>query len=350
MRIFVILFVIIGAFITNSCVERIDLFSGATPTLVIDGTITNEIGPHKIKLSFSEAFNAIPDYTRVEGAKVVIIDNLGNEEVLSYDENGYYVTSEAFQGVVGRSYQLQIELREGLIYESSFEKIEPVPAIDEVKYKVENNEVIFYVDYEDDALIDNYYRWRHESTYQVYAPEWNSSSIKSQPCFVSATRRLRDCWAKDFDFDYLLVSDDHLINGKSVTDFEVYRREKEDAKFAIGYSAQLKQYSISKEAFKFWSAINDQISNTGSIFDTSNYLIEGNIKCITNPEIVTLGYFGASAVSTKRVFVNNEELAFNFAYTCEPTGIRPSCIPIKCIDCRTHSGSSKPEKPDFWPI
>ncbi len=350
MRRYIILLVISGL-LSNSCVERIDLFSGATPTLVVDGIITNESGPHTIRISFSTAFNEVRDYSAVEGANVFIVDDSGIEEKLNYIGNGDFRSSDQFKGEIGKSYQLNIELNSGKKYESSFEKITPVAPIDKIDYEIEDDQIVFSIDFEDNFFEKNYYRWRYEGTYQVFAPETQNPLVSPEQggrCAIFGNKEA-DCWPKDFDREYLNVSDDKLFNGEKRSSFEIYRRVKEDVRFAIGYSSLIEQYSISKEAFDFWLAIANQLDNNGSIFDTSNYLITGNVKDVNDPDVPVLGYFGASAISSKRVFIQNSTLSFEYEYNCEPVDDE-SCIPVKCTDCRKHSGSSTSDKPDFWPI
>jgi hypothetical protein len=49
--------------------------------------------------------------------------------------------------------------------------------------------------------------------------------------------------------------------------------------------------------------MNDQLTRTGSIFDPLPAPVEGNIFLKSNPNKLALGYFGASAVSRKRLVI-----------------------------------------------
>src|SRR6187402_3391330 len=84
-------------FFSVSCIDTINLKeSGIGGTLVVDGLITDQPGPYTIKLSRTIAYDnssplkvySIPETK----AKVSIIDNLGNEEVLTELTPGLYKT------------------------------------------------------------------------------------------------------------------------------------------------------------------------------------------------------------------------------------------------------------------
>ncbi len=51
---------------------------------------------------------------------------------------------------------------------------------------------------------------------------------------------------------------------------------------------------------------DDLGENAGTLFDPTPTAIPGNIYCIDNPEEPVLGYFEASGVSTRRVFINRD--------------------------------------------
>ena len=53
----------------------------------------------------------------------------------------------------------------------------------------------------------------------------------------------------------------------------------------------------------FLAKVDEQTSRTGSIFDPLPASLEGNIYNINQPNELALGYFGASAVSYKRIVI-----------------------------------------------
>ena len=49
-------------------------------------------------------------------------------------------------------------------------------------------------------------------------------------------------------------------------------------------------------------------SNTGGFFDRQPFSVKGNISNPNNPEEVVLGYFHVNSVTSKRLYINNNEL------------------------------------------
>ena len=347
--------------IFSSCIEDLGVFKGIEPTLVVDGSITNLPGPHTFKLLITHEFNTGPDYSLVEGATIKIVDDIGNEVDLTDERKGVYETPETFSGVAGRSYQMVITLNSGKKYTSSFEKLNEVPPIDNISYSIEEVEelsgnntivdiekVLIKVDFCDPENEKNYYRWRYQETFQVLAP-LAGGTTGGGGNFRGCGRTLpkADCWAKGFDHEFLKVSNDLLFDGSELKDYTIFATDI-DRKFDIGYSALVVQYSLSKEAYEYWEAIKNQIGNNGTIFETSNYQIRGNLSAVDDPDELVLGYFGASAVSSNRLFMDDADIQYNHQYSCEPNQI--GCFPAACIDCREYLPSSSDIKPDFWPL
>ncbi len=94
--------------------------------------------------------------------------------------------------------------------------------------------------------------------------------------------------------------------------------------------------------------------------------IKGNLRSTTNPEIEVLGFFNASAVKSKRIFIEKVKDFEVFYPECEPRalgvgdlkeGTNPKyLISIdgnikflidRCVECTRLGGSTV--KPDYWP-
>ncbi len=78
------------------------------------------------------------------------------------------------------------------------------------------------------------------------------------------------------------------------------------------------------------------MNSTGSIFEPAPSAILGNIENVNDPEDIIFGYFGASAISTKSIFIPAIEAPYP-----------PNDILILPDDCRM-MGNSTAIKPSFW--
>jgi hypothetical protein len=95
-------------FLFSSCEKVVELdLSNNVEKLVVEASITNEVGPHFIKLTKSVNFNEISTYPPVSNAKVVISDNAGQKDTLTYTKDGLYKTNK-LKGIEGRTYYLNI--------------------------------------------------------------------------------------------------------------------------------------------------------------------------------------------------------------------------------------------------
>jgi hypothetical protein len=89
----------------------------------------------------------------------------------------------------------------------------------------------------------------------------------------------------------------------------------------------------------------------GSIFDAQPAQLSGNIKCISDPSEIVIGFITAHTVGLKRVFIPNSKLPVWFYkipswYNCPPPEDGPCSISPSCSDCRVRGGTIV--KPDFW--
>ncbi|MFY0651408.1 MAG: DUF4249 domain-containing protein [Cyclobacteriaceae bacterium] len=347
---------------STACIEKYQFELSKEPILVIDGAITDESGIHVVKLSFSSTFTDNPVFVPVDplvgNARVEIIDDNNQVVQLEEQQTGTYHTHSSFQGEIGRTYQLRVTLNNGKKYESEPELLRPTGGIVEnISFEntsrsvtldgniIEEDIVLFKIDFTDNAETENYYRWRYKEIYEVEAPMADNPPpcpFKCRPCTQNPVKQ---CWATKFDNEILKIESDELFDGKSVKNYEIYAVPS-DRRFDIGYVASIEQYSLSKGAYEYWSAIQNQQNNNGTIFETPNYQIRGNIKSLDDSDELVLGYFVASAKSINRRFVSETEIpGLVGPINCSPN--KDGCYPNACQDCRAWPASRV--RPDFWP-
>lgn len=121
-----IFLIILSLFLVTSCEKEIDLdLEDQSGKIVIEGNVTDQAGPYYVKITKSVAFTENNQYPAVENAQVVLSDNTGQTETLSYVGNGTYQTS-TFVGHSGRTYTLNITA-EGQQYTAQSTMPEAVP-------------------------------------------------------------------------------------------------------------------------------------------------------------------------------------------------------------------------------
>jgi hypothetical protein len=311
-----------------SCIDPIKLDAdGVAGQLVVDGLITNQERSHTVRLSRSVNFDnngIITTYTVPEtGVIVVIIDDQGHVIKLTESTGGVYVTDSNVKGELGRSYKLSITSKDGKEYQSEPEKLFPVPVIDSILYKYVKIEKIsessgnvlqsfgfqISVATSDPINEKNFYRWKTDAIIEFFS--------NSEAADVSV------CWYGVEPLETKAeLSDDTYFNGnKFIQPVSIAPYER-----ATRILINVTQYSMTQEAFRFWSLIRSQQQSTGSIFDPVPSKINGNVRGVNTDETV-LGYFGASAVYEKFI-VFNRQIAADFS---PPLNAKP----LLMGDCRT---------------
>ncbi|UCH14215.1 MAG: DUF4249 domain-containing protein [Bacteroidales bacterium] len=348
--------------------------------LVVDGFITNENSVYKVKLSRTQHFDDAENKP-VPGAVVQVIDDSGNVYLFRETKTGTYESNPGeFTGQVGRKYKLNIETTDGNKYESGFEGMKNIPEIDSIywEYKEKpasdvNNPyrgIQILIDTHDPENKTRYYRWSWSETWEFVTP-YHKDTLP------------RHCWKKDSSRVIEISSTDHLTED-IIRNYPLYFISEGTNRLSIRYSILVRQYSLTSDCFNYWSRIRETNENTGTLFDPIPTQVIGNITDLNNPDKPVLGYFQASAVASKRIFIDRSELialplsvSSGFEY-CESLIVkdsldnpRPEYLgyvenygwviyfqevsgpilvtyltnSISCVDC---SLTGTPVKPDFW--
>ena len=279
--------------------------------MVVDGLITDEAPPYIIKLSYSGNLSRsllIPDELTINGAVVSVDDNLGNRALLEQDPLTpafYWLRDSRLRGVAGRSYTLRVSLPDGSQYVSRPERLAPVPPLERIYGEYheagptpgEFSSFRVRLDTQDPPSRGNFYRWQG----LCYMPFWvggdpNGYYKPGEGSYVPFYGPLSD------------VLSDQLINGNHIAGRLVLTTPI----LALGPQyVEVRQYSLSREAYQYWVLYQEQLSRTGSLFDPQPSSIEGNVHALGDTTKLALGYFGASAVSRQRIIMTNDSLNYS---------------------------------------
>lgn len=276
-----------------------------TRKLVVDALITNQAGPYRIKLQYSYPYTNQTSVSSIGGATVEISDDKGTKETLKDIGSGIYETVN-LKGIVGRKYSINIQTPDGKKYESTPELLKPVApfgniytTFKETRGAKVRGQFNLFTDLKDPETPNDYYRWKW-THYEDIA--YCLQTVTSGPGGTIATqnRCCEPCWKIEPCNGCVILANDRLINGKTITGVSLgdIPYEAESSYFII-----FEQYSLTPEAYQFWKSVDSQINNSGGIFDLPPATVTGNIVCTSHPEDQVLGYFGASSVVYKSVYV-----------------------------------------------
>jgi hypothetical protein len=354
--------------------------------IVISGRISSPDGQQMVEVSKSSSYND-PSYNPVRKCKVVISDDKNNRFDLWETSPGKYICWIDWSYLTyGNNFRVEVTTPDGKQYQSDYETLQPCPPIDKLYYEVKKKEtdnpdnplygIQFFLDTDASGseaknfMWDMTETWEYHSKYEV--GDYYDGTINFSPQTYDT---LFYCWSTARIYDIFTFTVNDLASGK-ITRCPLNYVSGETNRLSVKYSLLVKQYAISRNAYNYWSAVQDQSQNTGGMYETQPVSISGNIHCITNPEETVLGYFMVSSYTKKRIFVSRD---FDFPiYTplCMPYNLdaqslniylssyKPDDYPIyllnlsgtrqgpwdyaeqTCFDCRKLGGSVI--KPDFW--
>ncbi len=376
----------------QNCREPFDVeVPAGNSLLVVNGMITDHPGPYMIKLSRSSPLGSL-DFPAESGASVAIESASGEIETLVEASNGYYFTSEdGIRGEIGEQYRVSIQTRHEETYQSDWKLLKQSPPIDSVyfTYKEEQAEegllqgIQTFVDTHDPTNKTEYYRydWIETWHYTVpYSPQYEYLGNDS----TSVIEKKAVCWIEQpstsIDIASSTQNDRDIISRHPILFITT-----QTPRLRILYSLLVNQYALDQDEYLFWKGLKETVNESGTLFDKQPQSIIGNIHRINSDEPV-LGYFSASSISAKRIFMDRSDLpedtqvdvslfndCFVDTYIIEKSSTSDMEVfnaldrglvfydfyrefvnisgyiitTVPCSDCTYHGGTS--EKPYYWP-
>jgi len=344
--------------------------------LVVDGAVSNIPGEVYVKLSRTSSYNS-RIINSVNAAKVTLLDDLDNRIDFINSADGKYTPNDPdYAGEIGRSYRIHIETADGTICESLPEEIQEPIQLDAVKYEfVEGaNDKEKGLDIMVDVLnvknLNTFLYWEYSETWEFEVPFSSMSLPDAKVCYKTVKPPV-----------FLIASTQNLVQ-KQILNYPLYFIDNTSNRLYKKYSANITQHIISEQTYIYYHDLKEINENRGSLFDTSPIALIGNLRNLSNSDQPVLGNFQVSGVVTKRIFIQNKDIANKllvpsgfdncelvFAgmlsdaflldslvkagwYVAESNfneAVNDTIVSLTnskgCIDCRTNGSNIKP---DFW--
>jgi hypothetical protein len=392
----IILLLLLLVFILKGCIDpftpSIDEYQ---QMLVIDGMITDREGIHTVTVSRSSSYNA-PGLKYESGCTVNILDNKGNIFNMAEGSAGKYSARIEGQFLsTGTQYRLEVTTRDGNKYQSDYEMLSHSPSIDSIHWEVKYVErddplygalmgVQFLVNSDATGCEANGYRWelfeQWEYRSKYYAQDYYDGSIHhvSQEGISDSVYY---CWTTIKKINEIYTYSTAQAVSKKIRMVPLTYVSNQTGRLKFDYCLLVKQYSLSQSAFSYWNKLQEQANESGGLYETQPSRIKGNLYNVDDPDETVLGFFGASGVTEKRIFLKG----FGYLYKifdiyheqlCDPAGfthgelmeflraIDATEYPIylynysgtpvgpwdyidqACVDCKKRGGNTI--KPDYW--
>ncbi len=305
---------LVSATTINSCVEPYDFETETFESmLVVEALITDEVKLQEIKLTRTYKLEE-EEPTAETNANVTIVDSDGNEfRFYESDVPGVYVSNTAFGAKEQQTYQLQIQTQDGNSYTSDSEALLPGAEIDHLYaeravLKGEDG-VALMVDSESSTAASNFALYEYEETFKIVSPYTVRNTVKfegSNWSIVPNTRQETVCY-NTVPSNEIILSNTSSLSENDLESFVVRFINKNNPVLAQRYSILLKQYSLTPEAYSYYSTLK-KISGSESILSpTQPGFVNGNIYSLDNEDEKVVGFFTVSSVSSKRIYFNYDD-------------------------------------------
>jgi hypothetical protein len=384
-------------FVLKGCIDPFSpSISEYQQMLVIDGMITDQEGIHTVTVSRSSSYND-PGLKYEGGCTVNILDDKGNILNMTEKSRGIYSAWIDKQFLnAGTQYRLEVITSDGNKYQSDYEMLSHSPPIDSIHWEVKYVEldnplysdligVQFSVNSDATNCEASGYRWelfeQWEYRSEFYARDYYNGRIQ----YVNQ-EDLSDsvyyCWTTIKKINEIYTYSTAQAISKEIRMVPLTYVSNQTDRLKYDYCLLVKQYSLSKAAFSYWNRLQEQANESGGLYETQPSRIRGNLYNADNPDETILGFFGASGISEKRVFIKGFGYLFKVFDTyneqlCQPAGFAPGELmeflegidtteyPIylynytgtldgpwdyidqACVDCTRRGGDTI--KPGYWP-
>ena len=266
-----ILFPALFVLVLSSCEKTVELdLEQSQAATIIEGLITDQAGKQYIRISRSAGFYSNGQNPPVSGAAVTVEDNEGNIYAFAEQAPGYYVPAGGFAGKVGNTYTMTAMVGE-TVYTAA-EKMNYVAPFDSLAIPIDEEEqanpedegrfyeVLVYIK-EPQATVDYYLaKFYRNDTIQNWDGEWA------------------------FAYDDLLLSED--ISNLPVPFY-----------YAKDDMARVEMYALTRECYKYYLGLNENINNDGGMFSGQPANLRSNI------EGGAIGYFQVSGLAVAEMKV-----------------------------------------------
>ena len=220
-----------------------------------------------------------------------------------------------------QQYRLDIKTSDSKQYESDYVPVTDSPPIDSVSFdanggKVSGQGVNLYVSTHDPSKKVQYFRWDYIETWEFdsYAESFYKSNGDTVLPRDMVNDEIYQCWKSDTASSIILGNTARLSKSVVVNqpvNFVNYQSEK----LSVEYSILVRQYALTADAYNFYSILKSNTEQIGSIFDVQPSELQGNIHCVSNPQVPVIGYICVGNVATKRIFIPQNQLPFWIAVT-----------------------------------
>ena len=344
-----------------------------------------------IHLSYTTPINSEEETSDILNAQVYVIGQNGyRSEAAEFDieDDCYVIDTRRLEN--NTLYAVEVTV-DGETYQSEFQPLLISPEIDEVTWQEHESSISIHVTTQAEKDAPRHFMWSFDEDWEIHADVDMRGNDTIKPYYVkdqypdlTETRNpYLFCWMHDVSRNVLLHSTANLSENV-LENIQLHEISIEDIRLSYIYSIQVKQWSLSDEAYNYYSILKRYTEEDEGLFTPVLSDYRGNITCTSHPNKRAHGYVLASSVTTKRIFIyekdfkhmrslyetpncfarNWERDALSFAAVLNSYPWKSPWVIMArdgnpwdqdalmytwyCVDCRQTIGATK-KRPDFWP-
>lgn len=351
------------------------VISSSNSFLVVEGVLDAGTGPTSIRLSRTFKLDDTAQLRGERNAQVTVEGKDNTIRTLNMTGDGLYSSSNLGL-IINNEYRLRIKTTGGKEYLSDYIIARKTPAIDSIGWKQDENGVQLYVNTHDASNNTRYYRWDYDETWEIMT--YYYSEFKYENGVVrkrNQSEAVTNCWKYDAS-NSILIGSSARLESDIIHRAPVARFFNGDEKFSVRYSILLRQYALDKQGYEFYEMMKKNSESLGSIFDAQPSELRGNIRSVSDPGELVIGFISASEVTEKRIFISRSQLdqwrfyedcpeilvlnhpdsirdaydgggsIYNAVYTIFNTISYYKFSRIECVECTARGGSLV--RPSYW--
>jgi hypothetical protein len=313
----------------GACIEIFDpVIDPQAEVLVVESLLTDQWGPHWVKLFMAVPYDEGIQSRPVSNAQVYVADQNGTQHLFYEREPGMYRSFAGLRAQEGYSYVLHIETEQGEFYQSTPQMLNPGPQVDSLE-SLFTNILVEQQNAQGETFFGNIPGL--EFTAEIEAENGASPLLRFE-AVVLVQYVLYELGSADPAYLYCRrkMPLDNNVN-IVVPDFESSIGEVVRHKvafmpqaFGVVHGDQdwgllrldrriiiLRQFALNQDAYIFYKGLREQLSSDGMLFDPIPGQLIGNIKCMSDPRKQALGLFEVSAAYTSTFALIREPINEN---------------------------------------
>lgn len=242
-----------------SCTERIEVdLDNSYTRLVVDGAITTDTAQHMVKLTTTSSYYYNQQPPAVSGARVSISDGINSFE-LQESEPGIYRTNKDVYGVAGRTYTLEIRLKEKI---GGFSEYSATSVMNTVKPL-------------DSISLSFHPEWSRKGIWEVKCYMLEPPTVDFYRFMVSRNHTLITDTLNEW-----FVTDDIFFNGNYTNGATVAYLQQENPGEALfqGDTVTVEVNGITKEYAAFVSSAQSELFGSNPLFSGPPANLKSNVS------------------------------------------------------------------------